>query len=103
MTVRLQYRRECDRCAHPFEDAVIHDAKDIPERTGPRLRFFQNEDLCFDWHDLCPDCVKVVAGLMDRLRLTVPPKKKALTTVVEPLPSEESVSSPVSGNPEMVV
>lgn len=102
MTVRLQYHRECDRCAHPFESAVLHDDEALPERTGPRLRLLKDDDVCFDWRDLCPACVKVVSGLIDRLRLTAPPKKKEASVIVEPLPPEETTPSTVS-DPEAVI
>ena len=90
MSVRVQYRRECDRCAHPFEDAIYATPEDVPERSGDRLVMHLNGEQLFDWRDLCASCTKTVHGLLDRLRLTSPPKKKPdLLTEPAPAPSAQ--------------
>lgn len=91
--IRLQYRRDCDRCAHPFEDVIVADASELPTREGDRLRLLQGDDVVvFDWKDICPSCQKAVNGLIDRLRLNGPKKSKepsAPQLLVEPAPFDD--------------
>jgi hypothetical protein len=97
MTIQIKYRRDCDRCAHPYLEKVVTAGDSLPVRDGPRYSMRCGEDLSdllFDWADLCPGCAKVVAGLVDRIRLTPPPKKKDPTLLLEAEPPTDAPTLP---------
>jgi hypothetical protein len=83
MAVKIVVHRICDRCAHSFDESTPKYGEALPVFPKRRVECLSIDDhdqdgkthatTLFRFDDLCPECIRIVEGLIRRIKLEEDP------------------------------
>jgi len=102
MAIKVAVHRVCDRCQHPFDESLVRYGDALPKFAKKRIAAVLydkdngTDTVLFGYDDLCPDCERVVDGLIQRIRLEEeePAKPKRTRKTSEKTPEVAAPEAP---------